>query len=135
MASHIFVHSSNISRIDMRARLQTTVLCSYNSRQAGDFLLPFVESVCMSGKACEERTQTRFLLDSGKTGPVDPVFFCQKPSLDLYGLFEPKTNPLDHSIQKIRVLLDRIYSPFLFSFIVLETYMEEIDIKSFKIKW
>ena len=72
----------------------------------------------MSGKACEERTQTRFLLDSGKTGPVDPVFFCQKPSLDLYGLFEPKTNPLDHSIQKIRVLLDRMYSPFLFSFIV-----------------
>ena len=76
----------------------------------------------MSGKACEEHTQIRFLLDSGKTGPVDPGFFCQKPSLDPYGSFEPKINSLDHSIQKICVLLDLMYSPFLFSFIVLKMY-------------
>ena len=63
------------------------------------------------------------LLDLCQTGPVDPDFLCQKQSLDLYGLFEPKTNPLDHSVQKIRVLLDRMYSPFLFSFIVLEIIM------------
>ena len=72
------------------------------------------ESALMAPKPAQ------FSLYFGQTGPVDPDFFGHKPSLDLYGSFEPKTNPLDHSIQKIRVLLDRMYSPFLFSFIVLE---------------
>ena len=78
-------------------------------------------NVYISERACEEHTEKWFCVISAKTGPVDPGFLCQEQSLDLYGLFELKTNPLDHSIQKIRVLLDRMYSPFLFSFIVLET--------------
>ena len=80
--------------------------------------------VSVSGKACEEHTQKRFLLDFGKIRPVDPDFFCQKPSFDPYGSFAPKNNSLDH--QKICVLLDLMYSPFLFSFIVLKIECLEI---------
>ena len=69
------------------------------------------ESALMAPKPAQ------FSLYFGQIVPVDPDFFGHKPSLDLYGSFEPKTNPLDHSVQKIRVLLDRMYSPFLFSFI------------------
>ena len=60
------------------------------------------------------------LLDFCQTGPVDPDFLCQEQSLNPYGSFEPKTNSLDHSVLKLRALLDLMYSPFLFSFIVLE---------------
>ena len=60
------------------------------------------------------------LLDFCQTGPVDPDFLCQEQSLNPYGSFEPKTNFLDLSVQKLRVLLDLMYSPFLFSFIVLK---------------
>ena len=60
------------------------------------------------------------LLDFCQSGPVDPDFLCQEQSLNPYGSFEPKTNFLDLSVQKLRVLLDLMYSPFLFSFIVLE---------------
>ena len=74
------------------------------------------ESALMAPKPAQ------FSLYFGQIVPVDPDFFGHKPSLDLYGSFEPKTNPLDHSVQKICVLLDRMYSPFLFSFIVLEIY-------------
>ena len=83
------------------------------------FTLPW-KRVCayISAKACEEHTEKRFCVISAKPDQLIRVFLCQEQSLDLYGLFEPKTNPLDHSIQKIRVLLDRMYSPFLFSFIV-----------------
>ena len=60
------------------------------------------------------------LLDFCQTGPVDPDFLCQEQSLNPYGSFEQKTDSLDLSFQKLRVLLDLMYSPFLFSFIVLE---------------
>ena len=60
------------------------------------------------------------LLDFCQSGPVDPDFLCQEQSLNPYGSFEPKTNFLDLSVQKLRVLLDLMYSPFLFSFIVLK---------------
>ena len=76
--------------------------------------------MCVQRKCIDGAKPAQFSLYFGQTGPVDPDFFGHKPSLDPYGSFEPKTNPLDHSIQKIRVLLDRMYSPFLFSFIVLE---------------
>ena len=80
------------------------------------------ESALMAPKPAQ------FSLYFGQTGPVDPDFFGHKPSLDPYGSFEPKTNPLDHSVQKIRVLLDHMYSPFLFSFIVLEIYAPRSDL-------
>ena len=66
---------------------------------------PFIERervceyVCISSvKECKEHTQNWVLLDSGQTGPVDPNFLCQEPSLNQYGPFEPKTKSLDHSV-------------------------------------
>ena len=81
--------------------------------QACVFHFTLKESVCVYiSEGMRGAHWKTVLRDFGQTGPVDPGFLCQEQSLDLYGLFEPKTNPLDHSIQKIRVLLDRMYSPF-----------------------
>ena len=42
------------------------------------------------------------LLDFGQTGPVDPDFFGQEPSLDYKDSFEPKSSFLDQMVQKLR---------------------------------
>ena len=57
------------------------------------------------------------LLDFGQTGPVDPDFFGQEPSLDCKDSFEPKSSFLDQMVQKLRAFIGLMYSPFLGSFI------------------
>ena len=42
------------------------------------------------------------LLDFWQTGPVDPDFFGQEPSLDCKDSFEPKSSFLDQMVQKLR---------------------------------
>ena len=74
------------------------------------------------------------LLDFCQTGPVDPDFLCQEQSLNPYGSFEPKTNFLDLSVQKLRVLLDLMYSPFLFSFIVLKISVVQRKLYALKLQ-
>ena len=80
----------------------------------------------MQKSALGTQNPALFLLTCGQTLPVDPDFLCQEQSLNPYGSFEPKTNFLDLSVQKLRVLLDLMYSPFLFSFIVLKIECLEI---------
>ena len=52
------------------------------------------------------------LLDFWQTGPVDPDFFGQEPSLDCKDSFEPKSSFLDQMVQKLRAYKGLYVFPF-----------------------